>query len=652
MPASAFTVADVMDRGLAAVPDALVRLDESEVAAKLDVTALVRESFAGARDAADLGALIGPIVATVDPLVMATALIASRYAALGGASGPLGPTTGAVGGCPDGFGFYRHFRAGSIYWHPVTGVHEVHGAIRAKWAALGWERSFLGYPTSDQLPGTDPEQRGVFNRFQGGAIHWHPEAGASRETLVGALSEATFVLERTPMTTVNATGKMADRLMARVASIGDVAAVTVLGDPEMVLGSAKGAYEVHGRIGVHYRSLGGSGSFLGYPITDECTTPDGVGRYNHFQAGSIYWSPSTGAHEVHGLIRGLWAQGGWERNAALGYPITDELIPDRRVGHRRPETRRKPIGLPADVIKLPAEAILSGFSPLISNVSARDLVRNVRGTPGNGAAGHRLHLETVAEVASVGVFHPGSTPAPEPSLNRYGDFESGVVFWRRGASAARQIQPWEQTSGGTSMRRSPSEVIAAMEPSLRQALSGLSGASVAGFSFGGTTGYTFDGASVHNRRQRVFAQLQTTQQLPVPFGPWVPVPVTVAVELRIEVAFEPFERRVTVCLADWSFAPPVLVAASPPLDRQLHQKLDGLMFKPVELLGIPDTDEGQAIAVLSVKTMPDGSVCLFVEPAPERGLVDGIRESVHDVIATPATGRFRPDVRTPVDIDR
>jgi len=70
-------------------------------------------------------------------------------------------------------------------------------------------------------------------------------------------------------------------------------------------------------------SLGGVNSGLGYPVTDESGTPDGIGRYTHFQGGSIYWSPSTGAHEVHGAIRDRWAQLGWEQSY-LGYPISDE----------------------------------------------------------------------------------------------------------------------------------------------------------------------------------------------------------------------------------------------------------------------------------------------------------------------------------------
>ena len=63
--------------------------------------------------------------------------------------------------------------------------------------------------------------------------------------------------------------------------------------------------------------------FLGFPKTDEMVTPDRIGRYNHFTGGSIYWTPATGAHEVHGLIRDRWAALGWERSR-LGYPTTDE----------------------------------------------------------------------------------------------------------------------------------------------------------------------------------------------------------------------------------------------------------------------------------------------------------------------------------------
>jgi uncharacterized protein with LGFP repeats len=85
-----------------------------------------------------------------------------------------------------------------------------------------------------------------------------------------------------------------------------------------------GAHEVHGAILGRYLALGGPGSFLGYPTTDETMTPDGVGRFNHFSnSGSIYWTPGTGAWSIHGAIRAKWASLGWELSV-LGYPTTDE----------------------------------------------------------------------------------------------------------------------------------------------------------------------------------------------------------------------------------------------------------------------------------------------------------------------------------------
>jgi uncharacterized protein with LGFP repeats len=84
-----------------------------------------------------------------------------------------------------------------------------------------------------------------------------------------------------------------------------------------------GAHEVHGMIRVKWAQLGGVRSFLGYPLRDETGTPDGRGRFNHFEHGSIYWTPETDAHEVHGAIRDKWESMGWERSF-LGYPTSDE----------------------------------------------------------------------------------------------------------------------------------------------------------------------------------------------------------------------------------------------------------------------------------------------------------------------------------------
>ena len=85
---------------------------------------------------------------------------------------------------------------------------------------------------------------------------------------------------------------------------------------------------MHGDIRVKWART----RWLGYPLTDETGTPDGVGRFNHFEHGSIYWTPSLKAHEVHGAIRDLWAANGWERGR-VGYPTSDELD-DTQTGGR------------------------------------------------------------------------------------------------------------------------------------------------------------------------------------------------------------------------------------------------------------------------------------------------------------------------------
>lgn len=92
----------------------------------------------------------------------------------------------------------------------------------------------------------------------------------------------------------------------------------------MYLPSGGRAKEVHGSIGVTYRATGAEHGPLGYPLTDETPTPSRPGAYNHFQKGSVYWSPGTGAHVVWGAVRDRWARSGWE-NGFLGFPVTDEF---------------------------------------------------------------------------------------------------------------------------------------------------------------------------------------------------------------------------------------------------------------------------------------------------------------------------------------
>jgi hypothetical protein len=101
--------------------------------------------------------------------------IQQKYSELGGEGSILGKATTGLSQCPDGVGYYIHYEHGSIYWSPSTGAHEVHGAIREKWASIGWERSLLGYPTTDE---TDASGGGKYNDFERGSIYWKRSVGA------------------------------------------------------------------------------------------------------------------------------------------------------------------------------------------------------------------------------------------------------------------------------------------------------------------------------------------------------------------------------------------------------------------------------------------------------------------------------------------
>ena len=192
-----------------------------------------------------------------DAVARGVSAIDSKWNQLGGASGLLGNPTSPERTAPDRIGRFRHYQRGSIYWSPRTGAHEVHGAIRAKWSQLGWERSLLGYPTTDET--TTPDGVGRFTHFEGGSVYWTPQTGA---------------------------------------------------------------HEVHGAIRAKWSRLGWERGYLGYPMTDETTTPDTVGRFTHFQGGSIYWTPRTGAWAVHKSVRDGWERQRWELGP-LGYPLSD-----------------------------------------------------------------------------------------------------------------------------------------------------------------------------------------------------------------------------------------------------------------------------------------------------------------------------------------
>ena len=100
--------------------------------------------------------------------------VLSAWGAYGYQTGSMGyPRSGGV----VGIGGSRHqiFEGGIAYWRPGGRVSFIHGSILNGWAASGWERSWLGLPTSNETAST---KGGVFQRFEHGVGYWSPATGA------------------------------------------------------------------------------------------------------------------------------------------------------------------------------------------------------------------------------------------------------------------------------------------------------------------------------------------------------------------------------------------------------------------------------------------------------------------------------------------
>lgn len=691
------TQTELINRGLRAISLELIDVEPRErpspdgLEMTLDVTAAFNSIGKIAGLVIDAG-LLAQLQSFQTPLEAATWFINAKYAAIGGANSILGATVGAIKAGPLG-GFERRFQQGAILWHADWGAHVLRGPIFVRWIELGGAGGFLGYPTSDVAEGRDSRREGLFAHFAGGSIYWAPPTPPPNNVAVGIVS-ATMATRADIATKVNlpdtapvaSTGRRFNARSLSVTTTRDVAinAATEASAPERVfradavvdvaavvntlfvdMVSSTGAFEIHGAIRERYLALGAEASVLGYPRTDETATPDGRGRYNHFQGGSIYWSNATSAYEVHGLIRSLWAERGWEQSS-LGYPVSDELIPDRRIGNRRPETFKKPIGgLAIDVVKLPIDAIESGVSPLainlppqprsvgastdgrsfaapdvtartgVGNAAAADMARSTLGALGPlttvaattniVSSGMALDIDasrgTVFNpVSPVGAL-PLSTAAPDQSRNRFADFENGVLFWRRGAAKAAVLGPTNELGSNIKVRFTPAEITDAVLDLIGAGVFTAGGTQVHGATFDGVTPYRYDGVQSRNRRHRIRVGIHGPGQIGAnnqTFG---------IVEIEAEVAFDPLRRAIMLMLTSASLTS-VAGASVPPGGSAVLAALDSFLWRGHELVRLPDTDDRDAFAVLSVKTMPDGSVLTFVEPDGAFALTDFVLPGV------------------------
>ena len=91
--------------------------------------------------------------------------------------GRLGYPTGEEFALKDAAGAVaQHFQGGTVVWSSATAGRPLVGAVGRKWKALGWERSQLRLPRTDEK--CTLTRGGCYQQFQGGSIHWTAKTGA------------------------------------------------------------------------------------------------------------------------------------------------------------------------------------------------------------------------------------------------------------------------------------------------------------------------------------------------------------------------------------------------------------------------------------------------------------------------------------------
>jgi hypothetical protein len=228
--------------------------------------------------------------------------IDNHYRAIGGANSGLGnPTTGEYQ-LANGRG--RSYGNGQILAHNAIGPRAVQGRIHGLFGSMGYERGFLGYPTSDEYPIVG----GRASNFQGGTVAWSPATGA-REVHGAILAE----WRRLGGTTSALRFPTSNEVPAGPGRMNSFQGGSILWT------HSTGAKPVYGTIHTRYRATGGHNSPLGFPTTGEIRVPGGMAQ--QFRNGTIFWDARTGrASELTAQILETYnARGG--PGGPLGMPL-------------------------------------------------------------------------------------------------------------------------------------------------------------------------------------------------------------------------------------------------------------------------------------------------------------------------------------------
>jgi uncharacterized protein with LGFP repeats len=220
---------------------------------------------------------------------------------------------------PNKNGAGQHFQFGSIYWSEPTGAHEIHGAIKDKWASMGWENSFLGFPVTDET--ATPDGYGRFSFFENGAIYFHPHLG-------------TFAIPRLIADVWKKEGwekgKLGYPISDEIIKNNNSVQLFEFG---AIISNKAGAYKVifnslRSQNGLYtkWKQTGGVDSYLGDLVTANKNYPKMFKHFfAEFQNGFIYEDGTTAFVIKKGPIFEYYAKQGWE-TGKIGLPIQDEKV--------------------------------------------------------------------------------------------------------------------------------------------------------------------------------------------------------------------------------------------------------------------------------------------------------------------------------------